>query len=127
MNKEINPSELDFLLRYPVQPGVTSPVDFLSNHSWGGIKVSYEIYIPYFEARQVFNLVMSMASFQIFICNKSKMSSQEPQPVTSPNFTHFKVALFLILIMEACLAKYSTFIKPDVMSQTIFQNNGEFL
>lgn len=39
MNKEINPAELDFLLRYPVQPGVTSPVDFLSNHSWGGIKV----------------------------------------------------------------------------------------
>lgn len=39
MNKDINPAELDFLLRYPVQPGVTSPVDFLSNHSWGGIKV----------------------------------------------------------------------------------------
>uniref|UniRef100_A0A4W4ESU8 Uncharacterized protein n=2 Tax=Electrophorus electricus TaxID=8005 RepID=A0A4W4ESU8_ELEEL len=38
MNKEINASELDFLLRYPVQPGVSSPVDFLSNHSWGGIK-----------------------------------------------------------------------------------------
>ncbi|XP_041939413.1 dynein heavy chain 9, axonemal [Alosa sapidissima] len=38
MNKEINPTELDFLLRYPVQPGVSSPVDFLSNHSWGGIK-----------------------------------------------------------------------------------------
>uniref|UniRef100_A0A671VQ30 Dynein axonemal heavy chain 17 n=1 Tax=Sparus aurata TaxID=8175 RepID=A0A671VQ30_SPAAU len=42
MNKEINPAELDFLLRYPVQPGVTSPVDFLSNHSWGGIKVRRE-------------------------------------------------------------------------------------
>uniref|UniRef100_A0A8D0BHG5 Dynein axonemal heavy chain 9 n=1 Tax=Salvator merianae TaxID=96440 RepID=A0A8D0BHG5_SALMN len=38
MNKEINPTELDFLLRYPAQPGVTSPVDFLSNQSWGGIK-----------------------------------------------------------------------------------------
>nr|XP_004569740.1 dynein heavy chain 9, axonemal [Maylandia zebra] len=38
MNKDINPVELDFLLRYPVQPGVTSPVEFLSNHSWGGIK-----------------------------------------------------------------------------------------
>ncbi|NXO09420.1 DYH9 protein, partial [Oriolus oriolus] len=38
MNKEINPAELDFLLRYPAQPGVTSPVDFLSDHSWGGIK-----------------------------------------------------------------------------------------
>uniref|UniRef100_A0A670JPV6 Dynein axonemal heavy chain 9 n=1 Tax=Podarcis muralis TaxID=64176 RepID=A0A670JPV6_PODMU len=38
MNKEINATELDFLLRYPAQPGVTSPVDFLSNQSWGGIK-----------------------------------------------------------------------------------------
>ncbi|XP_077101765.1 dynein axonemal heavy chain 9 [Siphateles boraxobius] len=38
MSKEINPRELDFLLRYPVLPGVTSPVDFLSDHSWGGIK-----------------------------------------------------------------------------------------
>lgn len=42
MNKDIDPAELDFLLRYPVQPGVTSPVDFLSNHSWGGIKVLRE-------------------------------------------------------------------------------------
>ncbi|KAM8946996.1 dynein axonemal heavy chain 9 [Pelodytes ibericus] len=38
MNKEINVTELDFLLRYPAQPGLTSPVDFLSNQSWGGIK-----------------------------------------------------------------------------------------
>uniref|UniRef100_A0A8C4V4J9 Dynein axonemal heavy chain 17 n=1 Tax=Falco tinnunculus TaxID=100819 RepID=A0A8C4V4J9_FALTI len=38
MNKEINAVELDFLLRYPAQTGVTSPVEFLSNHSWGGIK-----------------------------------------------------------------------------------------
>ncbi|XP_064179132.1 dynein heavy chain 9, axonemal [Anguilla rostrata] len=38
MNKEINPTELDFLLRYPAQPGLSSPVDFLSSHSWGGIK-----------------------------------------------------------------------------------------
>ncbi|GCB69230.1 hypothetical protein scyTo_0001016 [Scyliorhinus torazame] len=37
-NKEIKPMELDFLLRYPAQPGVSSPVDFLSNQSWGGIK-----------------------------------------------------------------------------------------
>ncbi|XP_073166982.1 dynein axonemal heavy chain 9 isoform X9 [Lepidochelys kempii] len=38
MSNEINMVELDFLLRYPAQPGVTSPVEFLSNHSWGGIK-----------------------------------------------------------------------------------------
>ena len=29
MNKEINPVELDFLLRFPCVPNVTSPVDFL--------------------------------------------------------------------------------------------------
>uniref|UniRef100_A0A672VBH7 Dynein axonemal heavy chain 17 n=1 Tax=Strigops habroptila TaxID=2489341 RepID=A0A672VBH7_STRHB len=38
MSKEINAVELDFLLRYPAQTRVTSPVEFLSNHSWGGIK-----------------------------------------------------------------------------------------
>ncbi|CAF3393401.1 unnamed protein product [Rotaria sp. Silwood1] len=36
--KEIDPKELDFLLRYPVIPNVTSPVDFLNDISWGGIK-----------------------------------------------------------------------------------------
>ncbi|XP_037924668.1 dynein beta chain, ciliary isoform X3 [Hermetia illucens] len=37
MNEEISAQELDFLLRFPVKPHVTSPVDFLSNSSWGGI------------------------------------------------------------------------------------------
>ena len=36
--KLIDPPELDFLLRFPVVQNVTSPVDFLSNHCWGGIK-----------------------------------------------------------------------------------------
>lgn len=44
MNKELDLSELDFLLRFPAQPNVASPVDFLSNYSWGGVKVT--IYIP---------------------------------------------------------------------------------
>jgi len=38
MNKQIDPVELDFLLRFPAVPNVVSPVDFLSNHCWGGIK-----------------------------------------------------------------------------------------
>ncbi|XP_053720928.1 dynein heavy chain 9, axonemal [Synchiropus splendidus] len=38
MNKELNPEELDFLLRYPVVTGVDSPVDFLTHFAWGGIK-----------------------------------------------------------------------------------------
>lgn len=38
MNKQIDPGELDFLLRFPVTPNVVSPVDFLSHQCWGGIK-----------------------------------------------------------------------------------------
>ncbi|XP_076453714.1 LOW QUALITY PROTEIN: dynein beta chain, ciliary-like [Babylonia areolata] len=38
MNNEINAVELDFLLRFPATPNVTTPVDFMSNNSWGGIK-----------------------------------------------------------------------------------------
>ena len=38
LQKEITPGELDFLLRYPAVQNLTSPVDFLSNLSWGGVK-----------------------------------------------------------------------------------------
>lgn len=38
MKKSIDPSELDFLLRFPIVPNVVSPVDFLSNWNWGGVK-----------------------------------------------------------------------------------------
>lgn len=37
ISEEITPMELDFLLRFPVKPHVTSPVDFISNYAWGGI------------------------------------------------------------------------------------------
>ena len=40
---DINPVELDFLLRFPVVPNVTSPVDFMNNFSWGGIKASFHL------------------------------------------------------------------------------------
>ncbi|KAL3288579.1 hypothetical protein HHI36_003018 [Cryptolaemus montrouzieri] len=36
--EEIDPENLEFLLRFPTIPGVTSPVEFLTNNSWGGIK-----------------------------------------------------------------------------------------
>ncbi|XP_074102149.1 dynein beta chain, ciliary [Cotesia typhae] len=39
LNKnEISQSELDFLLRYPHDTDIVSPVDFLTNSGWGGIK-----------------------------------------------------------------------------------------
>ena len=37
MNNQIDPLELDFLLRFPAVPNMTSPVDFISNFCWGGI------------------------------------------------------------------------------------------
>ena len=38
MKKEINPNELDFLLRFPTTPNCSSPVDFIANQGWGAIK-----------------------------------------------------------------------------------------
>lgn len=35
---EIAAEELDFLLRFPFIANLTSPVDFLTNQLWGGIK-----------------------------------------------------------------------------------------
>ena len=43
MGKHINPVELEFLLRFPSVPNVISPVEFLSNHSWGGIRALSEM------------------------------------------------------------------------------------
>ncbi|XP_067164351.1 dynein axonemal heavy chain 17 [Apteryx mantelli] len=43
MKKEVNPVELDFLLRFPFKAGVVSPVDFLQPQGWGGIKVLSEM------------------------------------------------------------------------------------
>ena len=38
MREEINPTELDFLLRFPTQNNALSPVEFISNSGWGSIK-----------------------------------------------------------------------------------------
>ncbi|KAM4843232.1 dynein axonemal heavy chain 17 [Thomomys bottae] len=43
MKKELNPIELDFLLRFPFKAGTVSPVDFLQQQSWGGIKALSEM------------------------------------------------------------------------------------
>ncbi|NXK90148.1 DYH17 protein, partial [Formicarius rufipectus] len=43
MKKEADPAELDFLLRFPSKPGVTSPVDFLQTQGWGAVKALSEM------------------------------------------------------------------------------------
>ena len=52
MNKDINRAELDFLLRYPVQPDATAPVDFGSNLSWWGIQVDCILVTAYILRQQ---------------------------------------------------------------------------
>ncbi|XP_050527559.1 dynein beta chain, ciliary isoform X2 [Daktulosphaira vitifoliae] len=37
-NEEILPQDLDFFLRFPTAQHISSPVDFLSNSSWSGIR-----------------------------------------------------------------------------------------
>ena len=39
MKDEINPAELDFLLRFPSTANSVSPVEFISNIGWGAIKI----------------------------------------------------------------------------------------
>lgn len=46
MKKELNPVELDFLLRFPFKAGAVSPVDFLQPQGWGGIKVGVQTLSP---------------------------------------------------------------------------------
>jgi len=53
MSGDIDPTELEFLLRYPVITNVYSPVDFLSHTSWGGIKVRVAFMQPSIETEQV--------------------------------------------------------------------------
>lgn len=38
MSEEIAPQELDFFLRFPTAQHISSPVEFLSNSSWSGIR-----------------------------------------------------------------------------------------
>lgn len=40
--REIDPLELDFLLRFPVDHTYSSPVDFLTAQSWSAVKVREE-------------------------------------------------------------------------------------
>ena len=47
MAQDLNYTELDFLLRFPVVLDVQTPVDFLSDNSWGGIKVSQKNVISF--------------------------------------------------------------------------------
>ena len=66
-NKQINHSELDFLLRFPVQANVTSPVDFLNHISWGGIKVLIRSCHTYCYLKHSGNHVRCLSAEHVYI------------------------------------------------------------
>ena len=70
MKKEIVPHELEFLLRFPAVMNVTSPVDFLNNLCWGGIKVSSKNYLESttIEGKQIKNTEKMSVCAMCHIC-----------------------------------------------------------
>lgn len=56
--EEVNAQELDFFLRFPAMSHVSSPVDFLSDSSWGGIRsLSARDDFRYFIGKLIFEVI----------------------------------------------------------------------
>ena len=98
MKKEINPAELDFLLRFPAAPNTTSPVDFISHVGWGAIKT-----------------LSAMDEFRNLdrdIENNSKRWRKfvEAEAPEKEKFPQVKIHIFLISIRERIISDIVAFI-----------------
>ena len=116
MRKEINPMELDFLLRFPAVPNSTSPVDFLSNLSWGGIKVRVRACVracvcdcayacamlsstrvnPFFVIWREIKYTLSLCFFKVLYNNAHMKNFEKFKPVRATGTIMFFCALFLV-------------------------------
>ncbi|XP_054000578.1 dynein beta chain, ciliary-like [Hylaeus anthracinus] len=90
---EITQSELDFLLRFPYIPDLVSPVDFLTNVGWGGIK--YLSQIPDFHNLEK-DIEGAAKRWKKFV------ESETPERETFPQDWKNKTALQRLCIMR-CL------------------------
>jgi dynein heavy chain, axonemal len=64
MSEEIAPQELDFFLRFPTAQHISSPVEFLSNSSWSGVRsLSTKDEFRYFKNIQIDQIVKSLNSY----------------------------------------------------------------
>lgn len=110
MNKDINTAELDFLLRYPVQPGATSPVVFLSNHSWGGIKVQNEAanIIVAFKCKRVLFFCVYRLDLLYNLLSHAKKKKLVLNPRILPAlFCHFDSPLFTLLLQKHVITLFT--------------------
>uniref|UniRef100_A0A8C4MMP7 Dynein axonemal heavy chain 9 n=1 Tax=Equus asinus asinus TaxID=83772 RepID=A0A8C4MMP7_EQUAS len=102
MNQEVGAAELDFLLRSPVQTGVTSPVEFLSHQAWGGVKALSSMEEFYNLDRDIEGSAKSWKKF---------VESEYPEKEKFPQEWKNKTALQRLCMMRA--------MRPDRMTYAI--------
>uniref|UniRef100_H2YYB5 AAA+ ATPase domain-containing protein n=1 Tax=Ciona savignyi TaxID=51511 RepID=H2YYB5_CIOSA len=110
IQKLINPVELDFLLRFPSQMNVTSPVDFLSNHSWGAVKLLSEME----EFRNLDRDIEGSAKRW-----KKLVESEAPEKEKLPQEWKNKNALQKLCIMRALRADRMTYAVRDFVEERL--------
>uniref|UniRef100_F7AU91 AAA+ ATPase domain-containing protein n=1 Tax=Ciona intestinalis TaxID=7719 RepID=F7AU91_CIOIN len=110
VQKLINPVELDFLLRFPSQLNVTSPVDFLSNHSWGAVKLLSEMD----EFRNLDRDIEGSAKRW-----KKLVESEAPEKEKLPQEWKNKNALQKLCIMRALRADRMTYAVRDFVEDRL--------
>jgi len=106
----INPVELDFLLRFPTNSTVTSPVDFLSNSAWGSIKLLAEME----EFRNLDRDIEGSAKRW-----KKLVESEAPEKEKLPQEWKNKNALQKLCIMRALRADRMTYAVTEFVTENL--------
>ncbi|XP_077967769.1 dynein beta chain, ciliary-like [Styela clava] len=110
MMRQINPVELDFLLRFPTQLNATSPVDFLTNASWGAIKILSEME----EFRNLDRDIEGSTKRW-----KKLVESEAPEKEKLPQEWKNKNALQKLCIMRALRADRMTYAVRDFVEEKL--------
>nr|XP_023509289.1 dynein heavy chain 9, axonemal isoform X11 [Equus caballus] len=110
MNQEVGAAELDFLLRSPVQTGVTSPVEFLSHQAWGGIKALSSMEEFYNLDRDIEGSAKSWKKF---------VESEYPEKEKFPQEWKNKTALQRLCMMRAMRPDRMTYAMRDFVEEKL--------
>uniref|UniRef100_A0A8C4MCH5 Dynein axonemal heavy chain 9 n=1 Tax=Equus asinus asinus TaxID=83772 RepID=A0A8C4MCH5_EQUAS len=114
MNQEVGAAELDFLLRSPVQTGVTSPVEFLSHQAWGGVKALSSMEEFYNLDRDIEGSAKSWKKF---------VESEYPEKEKFPQEWKNKTALQRLCMMRAMRPDRMTYAMRDFVEEKLGNNN----
>ncbi|XP_045149226.1 dynein axonemal heavy chain 9 [Echinops telfairi] len=110
MNQEISAAELDFLLRSPAQTGVTSPVEFLSDQAWDGIKALSSMEEFYNLDRDIEGSAKSWKKF---------VESECPEKEKFPQEWKNKTALQRLCMMRAMRPDRMTYAMRDFVEEKL--------